>query len=414
MIDWKKQLEIVKRGTVSIYSEEELIQKLKENRPLRIKLGVDPTAPDIHLGHTVVLKKLRLFQDLGHTAILIIGDFTALIGDPSGKEKTRPQLTLDEIEKNVQTYLAQIGKILNSKTLEIRRNSEWLGKLGMRDILKLTSQVTVAQFIERDDFSIRFGKKMPIGLHEFLYPIMQGYDSVAIKSDVELGGTDQTFNLLVGRDLQRAENITPQVTMTHPLLVGLDGTNKMSKSLGNYIGVNDPPNDMFGKTMSIPDKLMKDYYTLLTDIDSAEIETILKGHPRDAKIRLGKEIVTRYYSQKDADEAEQRFVQMYSHKEIPENIPVRFIDVEKLPLFKIVTFCNKACSSNQARSLIEAGAVQVNSEVKKDPLAEITITDGMILKVGKKNPYYRIKSSNVPIDVPPWTEDPNEKNQKQA
>lgn len=390
MIDWKKQLEIVKRGTVSIYSEEELIQKLKENRSLRVKLGVDPTAPDIHLGHTVVLKKLRLFQDLGHTAVLIIGDFTALIGDPSGKEKTRPQLTTDEIEKNVQTYLAQIGKILNPKTLELRRNSEWLGKLGMQEILKLTSLVTIAQFIERDDFSIRFNKKMPIGLHEFLYPIMQGYDSVAIKADIELGGTDQTFNLLVGRDLQRAEGITPQVTMTHPLLVGLDGTNKMSKSLGNYIGVNDPPNEMFGKTMSIPDKLMKDYYTLLTDIDSAEIETILKGHPRDAKIRLGKEIVTRYYSKKDADEAEQRFIQMYSHKEVPENIPECVIEQEQLPASKIVAKC-AACSTSHAASLITQGAVEINDERMTDPWKNISVEDGMVIKIGKKNPYYRIK-----------------------
>jgi len=392
MGNWETQLESVKRGAVNIYSEEELIGKLKENRPLRVKLGVDPTAPDIHLGHTVVLGKLRKFQDLGHTAILIIGDFTALIGDPSGKEKTRPQLTLDAIEKNVQTYLNQIGKILNLKTLELRRNSEWLGKLGMRDILKLTSQVTVAQFIEREDFSIRFGKKMPIGLHEFLYPIMQGYDSVAIKADIELGGTDQTFNLLVGRDLQRAENITPQVTMTHPLLVGLDGTNKMSKSLGNYIGVSEPPNEIFGKTMSIPDKLMKDYYTLLTGIESAEIENILKGHPRDAKMRLGKEIVTKYYSKRDADEAEQRFIQMYSNKEIPENIPECAISEEKLPLSKIVAKC-AVCSTSKAATLITQGAVEINDERMTDPWKNISVVDGMVIKVGKKNPYYRIKKS---------------------
>jgi tyrosyl-tRNA synthetase len=395
MEDWKKQFELVKKNAINIYSEEELVGKLKENRPLRVKLGVDPTAPDIHLGHTVVLGKLRQFQDLGHIAVLIIGDFTALIGDPSGKEKTRPQLTLEEIEKNVQTYLNQIGKILNLETLELKRNSEWLSKLGMRDILKLTSQVTVAQFIEREDFSIRFGKKMPIGLHEFLYPIMQGYDSVAIKADIELGGTDQTFNLLVGRDLQRAKGITPQVTMTHPLLVGLDGVNKMSKSLGNYIGVSEPPNEIFGKTMSISDKLMKDYYTLLTGIESGGIEAILKGHPRDAKMRLGKEIVTKYYSKKDADEAEQRFIQVISQQEASTDTPRVKYDKDKAPLSEIVRSCffttNSSCSNTQARTLINQGAVEVDGEKITDPRTEIDLTNERLIKIGKKNPYYRIK-----------------------
>ncbi|MBI4834363.1 MAG: tyrosine--tRNA ligase [Planctomycetes bacterium] len=396
MEKWQKQLEILKRGAVDILSESELIEKLKLNRPLRIKLGVDPTAPDIHLGHTVVLRKLRQFQDLGHQAVLIIGDFTALIGDPSGRVKTRPQLTADEIEINAETYMKQVGKILKAEKLELRRNSEWLGKLQMKDILQLTSQVTVARFIERDDFSKRLRERAPIGLHELLYPMMQGYDSVAVKADVELGGTDQTFNLLVGRDLQRAEGIAPQIALTTPLLVGLDGVNKMSKTLDNYIGVTEPSFDMFGKTMSIPDSLMKDYYVLLTGIEMAEIESILKQHPRDAKMRLGREIVTNYHTAAEAQEAADKFIRVFSRKEMPNDIPEIQLgpgDMKsgKIWLPKLLTKCKMAESTSAATRLISQGAVLIDNEKVIDPESEVVVKNGMILKVGKKNRFCRIK-----------------------
>jgi tyrosyl-tRNA synthetase len=396
MEKWQKQLEIFKRGAVDILSESELVEKLKSSRPLRIKLGVDPTAPDIHLGHTVVLRKLRQFQDMGHQAVLIIGDFTALIGDPSGKGKTRPQLTAEEIEINAKTYMKQVGKILDTEKLEWRRNSEWLSKIQMKDILQLTARVTVARFIERDDFSKRLKENTPIGLHEMLYPIMQGYDSVAVKADVELGGTDQTFNLLVGRDFQRAEGSAPQVALTTPLLVGLDGVNKMSKTLDNHIGVIESPFEMFGKTMSIPDSLMKDYYILLTGMEMAEIESILKQHPRDAKMRLGQEIVTCYYSAKDAKEAADKFIQVFSRKEMPDDIPEIELgagDMKsgKIWLPKLLTKCKMADSTSAAARLISQGAVLIDNEKVIDPESEVTVKNGMVLKVGKKNRFCRIK-----------------------
>lgn len=295
-MDIAEQLAILKRGTAEVFREEELAERLaqarKTGRPLRAKLGMDPTAPDIHLGHTVVLRKLRQFQDLGHKAVLIIGDYTARIGDPTGQNTTRPMLSPEQIKQNAQTYFEQAGKILDTtpEKLEIRFNSEWLADLRLADIIKLAASMTVARMLERDTFELRCKKGDPIGIHEFLYPLMQGYDSVAIQSDVELGGTDQTFNNLVGRDLQRIAGQPPQIVITMPILVGLDGKEKMSKSKGNYIGVTDPPSEMFGKTMSIPDSLMENYFTLLTDMPAERIRELTnpaKTHPKEAKVLLG-------------------------------------------------------------------------------------------------------------------------------
>ncbi|MEK7447969.1 MAG: tyrosine--tRNA ligase [Planctomycetota bacterium] len=398
----KKQLEILKRGTVDIYSETDLIQKIdfsySSKKPLRIKLGVDPTAPDIHLGHTVVLRKLRQFQDLGHQAVLIIGDFTALIGDPSGREKTRPQLSPEEIKRNADTYLKQVGKILNLQTAEIVHNGSWLSPLQFSDIIKLASRVTVARFIERDDFAQRLEKEIPIGLHELLYPLMQAYDSVMVNADVELGGTDQTFNLLVGRDLQRAYEMTPQIALTTPLLVGLDGVQKMSKSLGNQIGVSEEPFEMFGKIMSLPDKLMKDYFILLTDLPEETINKLLgpTTHPKEAKITLAKEIVKIYHDESSADGAARQFDRVFSKQERPEEIPVVKINRsdlsdDKIWLPKLLGLCGFVKSNNEARRLVSQGGVEVDSQKMTDPNLEIMLKSGMILKVGKKNRFCKIQ-----------------------
>ncbi|MDH4241435.1 MAG: tyrosine--tRNA ligase, partial [Phycisphaerae bacterium] len=311
-MDSSKQIQLLKRGTVEIYSEEELSEKLidaaKTSRQLRIKLGLDPTSPDIHLGHTVVLRKMRQFQDLGHKAVLIIGDYTARIGDPSGQNETRPILSGGQIEQNAKTYFEQAGKILDTAEdkLEIRYNSKWLSELKLADLIKLTSNMTVARMLERDTFELRYKDGDAIGIHEFLYPLMQGYDSVMVQSDVELGGTDQTFNNLVGRDIQRAYGQSPQIVMTMPILVGLDGKEKMSKSKNNYIGVTDEPNDMFGKVMSISDDMMENYFTLLTNLETEEIAELVnpdKTHPKDAKVLLGKTIVTQFYDVAAAETA---------------------------------------------------------------------------------------------------------------
>lgn len=391
MENYQKQLALIKRGTVNIFSEEELVARLQENRPLRVKLGVDPTAADIHLGHTVVLKKLRQFQDLGHQAILIIGDFTALIGDPSGKEKTRPQLTPAEIAKNARTYLDQVGRVLNLATLEVVNNSQWLSNLRMADILKLASRVTVARFIERDDFAARLRAKNPIGLHELLYPIMQGYDSVVVRADIELGGTDQTFNLLVGRDFQRAEGLTPQIAITTPLLVGLDGKWKMSKSLRNHIGITEPPFEMFSKVMSLPDHLMKEYYTLLTDLTFNE-----QIHPRQAKVRLAQEIVKTYYDEATALKSAEEFDRIFSRKQTPVEMPVFHLKAEhlkngKIWLPKLLTLTQLSSSTSEARRLISQGGVNIDQVKITDPDTELVVKDGMVLKVGKKNRFCRLR-----------------------
>ncbi|MDI6732806.1 MAG: tyrosine--tRNA ligase [Planctomycetota bacterium] len=396
MLEISRQLEVIKRGVVDFHTEEELVERLKLKRPLRVKLGVDPTAPDIHLGHTVVLQKLRHFQGLGHDAILIIGDFTSLIGDPSGREKTRPQLSAEEIEVNAQTYLNQVGKILNLKHLQIVHNSTWLAKLTMKDIIKIASQVTVARFIERDDFSNRLKNQIPIGLHEFLYPLLQGQDSVAIEADIELGGTDQIFNLLVGRDLQRAVGQPPQIVLTTPLLVGLDGTKKMSKSFANHIGVTEPPFEMYSKTMSLPDNLMEGYFTLLTSLDSGEIKRVLSGHPKQAKVILAKEIVTQYYSKSEAERAAEKFETIFARKGAPDEIEELQIKKTMLNsdgrvyLPKLLSSCDVVRSSSEAKRLIMQGGLTIDGRKFTDPDKEIVLKSGQVLKIGKKNRFYRV------------------------
>ncbi len=386
--DVTKQLELIRRGAVEIHTGAELEAKVKravkESRPLRVKLGLDPTSPDIHLGHTVVLAKLRQFQDLGHQAVLIIGDYTAMVGDPSGQSKTRPQLTREQIEANLQTYLEQVKAVLDVEKLEIRRNGEWLGKMGFADVLKLAGSSTVARMLERDDFSKRYAAGAPIGVHELLYPLMQAKDSVEVRADVELGGTDQTFNLLAGRDLQRDAGQEPQVTLSMPLLVGLDGVKKMSKSLGNYVGIQDPPNEKFGKLMSLPDALMKDYFTLLTALPEAEIAKLLAGHPREAKERLGVEIVTRYHGADAARAAAEEFRKVFSQKQAPTEMPELKLAAVKITVLDLIMQAGHATSKSEARRLVEGGGVSLDGQKLADWKAEVEPADGAVLQTGKR------------------------------
>jgi tyrosyl-tRNA synthetase len=388
-----EKMKTFKRGTVEVFSEEELARKLsiseKENRPLRVKLGLDPTSPDIHLGHTVVLRKMRQFQDAGHKAVLIIGDYTAKIGDPSGQNTTRPILTDEQIKANAETYFAQAGKILdaNEDKLEVRHNSEWLADMNLADIIKLTSSMTVARMLERDTFELRYKKGDPIGIHEFLYPLMQGYDSVMIKSDIELGGTDQTYNNLVGRDLQRLDGQPPQIVITMPILVGLDGVEKMSKSKNNYIGVTDEPNDMFGKVMSISDEMMGNYFTLLTDFNEekiAELTDQSKTHPKEAKVLLGKTIVTQFYNEATAQLAAAAFEKVFAKGQLPDDIPEIEIAGEPIMASKLVLACSLVSSGGEAKRMIKQSAVSIDSKKITDPNTEITPADGMIIQVGKR------------------------------
>ncbi len=389
----KEQLKQLRRGTADVISEKELREKLaksaQQSKPLRIKLGLDPTSPDIHLGHTVVLRKMRQFQDMGHTAVLIIGDYTARIGDPTGRNSTRPVLSPQQIDKNAKTYFEQAGKILDTSEgkLEIRYNSEWLSDLKLADVIKLTGVMTVARMMERDTFEIRYKKGDPIGLHEFLYPLMQGYDSVMIKSDVELGGTDQTFNNLVGRELQRLNDQAPQIVMTMPILVGLDGTEKMSKSKGNYIGVTDEPKDMFGKVMSIPDELMENYFTLLTDISEAKIAELTdasKTHPKEAKVTLGKIIVNQFYDEQAAQMAAEEFEKVFAKGQMPDDMPEVEITAEPILVNKLLLTCKLVSSGGEGKRMIKQSAVSINGEKITDPTMEITPKDAMILQVGKR------------------------------
>ena len=389
----KEQLQLLRSGTAEIYNENELSEKLaesaKQRRQLRIKLGLDPTSPDIHLGHTVVLRKMRQFQDLGHRAILIIGDYTARIGDPSGQNTTRPMLTPEQIEENAKTYFKQAGKILDTseEKLEIRRNSEWLAELRLADIIKLTSNMTVARMLERDTFELRYKAGDPIGIHEFLYPFMQGYDSVMVKSDVELGGTDQTFNNLVGRDLQRLDGQKPQVVITMPILVGLDGKEKMSKSKGNYIGVTDQPADMFGKVMSISDGMMENYFTLLTDLPTEKIAELVnpdKTHPKKAKVLLGKMIVAQFYSDAVAQSAAAEFDKVFAQGQLPEDITEIKMTAEPVMASKLVLACRLVPSGGEAKRMIKNSAVSIDGVKISDPNAQITPKDGMIIQVGKR------------------------------
>ncbi|MBI3922626.1 MAG: tyrosine--tRNA ligase [Armatimonadetes bacterium] len=389
----EEQLAIIRRGVAEIVPDEELIEKLttaqKANRPLRVKLGLDPTAPDIHLGWSVVLRKLRQFQDLGHQACLIIGDFTAQIGDPSGKSKTRKQLTREEVEKNAKDYEKQLFKILDPAKTTFHFNGDWLGTMTFADVIRLGSKYTVARMLEREDFARRFREEKPISIHEFLYPLCQGYDSVAIQADIEMGGMDQKFNNLVGRDLQREFGQEPQVTLMMPLLLGLDGVEKMSQSLGNYIGIMEPANSMYGKIMSMPDEMMRQYFELCTDVPLEEIDQILSGHPKAAKQRLATEIVTLYHDSSAAAAAAAEFERVFASHELPEemeSIALSPSDLTggQLGIIDLLRRSGFAPSNNEARRLIEQGGVSLDGERVGDVSAQIDIVDGSVLKVGKR------------------------------
>ncbi|MBN1787465.1 MAG: tyrosine--tRNA ligase [Sedimentisphaerales bacterium] len=392
MADVKLQIEQLKRGTVEIFNEDELAEKLKaavkEKRQLRIKLGMDPTAPDIHLGHTVVMRKMRQFQDMGHKAVLIIGDYTARIGDPTGQNTTRPTLSGEAIEKNATTYLEQAGKVLDisPERLEVRYNSEWLEKMTLMELIQLAAKKTVAQMLARDSFKQRLQNDIDVYTHEFIYPLMQGYDSVVVKSDVELGGTDQTFNNLVGRDIQRAYEQVPQVVMTMPILVGLDGKDKMSKSKGNYIGVTDSPKDMFGKVMSISDEMMENYFTLLTDIPAEEIAELIdsgKTHPKEAKVLLGKTIVTQFYDETAAQTAAEEFDKVFAQKQVPQDMPTVKIPSEPITAAKLLLKCSLVSSGGEGKRLISGGGMSIDGEKITDQNKQITPAEGMVVRAGK-------------------------------
>ena len=389
----REQLDLLARGAEEVYTQQDLAQRLKASaesgKPLRVKLGMDPTAPDIHLGHSVVLRKMRQFQDLGHKAVLIIGDYTARVGDPSGVNKTRPVLTGEDIDANAKTYFDQAGKILDTspEKLEVRPNGEWLKDLSFADVLKLASQMTVARMMERDTFELRYKAGEPIGVHEFLYPLMQGYDSVCVEADVELGGTDQTFNNLVGRGMQEKAGQKPQIVLIMPILVGLDGTEKMSKSKGNYIGITDEPNDMFGKVMSIPDSLMENYYTLLTDVPADEVQVLCDGeqtHPRQAKARLGQLIVEQYYGPEAAVAAEAEFSRVFYEGNRPTDMPEIAVPAGGVKLIDLIVSAGFAKSNGEARRLIGQNAVSLDDEKLTDVDAVITATGGEVLRVGKR------------------------------
>ncbi len=395
-------MDLIRRGVVEIIPEEELVKKIensiKTGKPLRVKLGCDPTRPDLHLGHSVVLRKLRHFQELGHIAILIIGDFTAMIGDPSGQNKTRPQLSFEETRVNGQTYFEQAKKILLPERVEIRYNSEWLGKMTFEDVIRLASKYTVARMLERDDFTKRYKSGEPISIHELLYPLAQAMDSVAIEADVELGGTDQKFNLLVGRDIQREFGQEPQVIITTPLLVGTDGVEKMSKSLGNYIALNDPPFEMYGKTMSIPDELIYDYFLLTTDLPPAEIEQIKKQlqdpnvNPRDLKRKLAWELVRMYHGVEAANKAQDEFDKIFVKKEIPDEIEEFEIDSkdEKIRLVDLLVYTKLASSKSEAKRLIQLGGVSIDGNRISDIDTIVELKESFVIKVGKRK-FLRIK-----------------------
>lgn len=389
--DKKKIDQLLSRRVAEAVVLDSLRKKLESGKRLRVKLGVDPTAPDLHLGHTVPLKKLREFQDLGHQVVLIIGDYTARVGDPTGKSKTRPMLSEDDVKKNAETYLAQAGKVLDVSKLEIRWNGEWFSKMDFNDLLKLAAQFTVARMIERDDFANRLDAGTDIHMHELLYPMMQAYDSIMIESDVEIGGTDQKFNILAGRDLQRKMGKPEQDCMfLGPILVGTDGAKKMSKSLGNYVGVAEEPNEMFGKVMSIPDSALWDWFALATDVAEEEIATLRAAcegkamNPRDAKVRLAKEIIAMYHSAKDADAAEEHFNSTFRDKQVPDDVPT--VAVSARALAEILVETGLCASKSDAKRQIEQGGVKVAGETVKDPATTVDVTaEPMLIQKGKRH-----------------------------
>ncbi|RPH28907.1 tyrosine--tRNA ligase, partial [bacterium] len=391
-----EQLDIIKRGIAEIIREEDLVQKLehatKTNTPLKIKLGCDPSKPDLHLGHSVVLRKLRQFQDLGHQAILIVGDFTGMIGDPSGRSKTRPPLTLEETRRNGQSYFEQATKILSSKKIQMLYNSEWLAKMDFSDVIALGSKYTVARMLERDDFERRYKNGEPISIHELLYPLAQAMDSVAISADVELGGTDQKFNLLVGRDIQREHGMEPQVALTMPILPGTDGVEKMSKSLDNYIGINESPQQIYGKTLSIPDTMIYDYFVLATNLPASDLASIKvemgnpSNNPRNTKRRLARELVSLYHSREAARLAEEEFDRIFIKKDLPDDIPDRTVSAEggTIGIIKLLTEAGLVSSNGEARRMVDQGAVSVDGNKIVDPNALINLERSVIVKVGKR------------------------------
>jgi tyrosyl-tRNA synthetase len=397
--DIQQQVIQLTRGSEACYTPQELGAALARSaatgQPLRVKLGLDPTAPDIHLGHTVVLRKVRQFQDLGHKAVIIIGDYTARVGDPSGQNATRPMLSPEQIAANAATYMEQAGKVLDTSSdkIEMIPNSRWFETLSFAQVLKLAAQMTVARMMERDTFELRYRAGIPIGVHEFLYPLMQGYDSVCVEADVEMGGSDQTFNNLVGRQMQANAGQRPQVVLIMPILVGLDGVAKMSKSKGNYIGVTEPPNEMFGKVMSIPDELMRNYFTLLTDLSSQQIDVLVdprRTHPRAAKATLGKMIVAEFHDAAAADAAAAEFDRVFSARQAPTDMPAVKVPAGAMSVVDLVMAAGFAASKSEARRLLTQGAVSLDDRKLADIDEAVTPADGAVLKVGKRR-FGRIK-----------------------
>jgi tyrosyl-tRNA synthetase len=389
MLDVNDQLEVIKRGVVEILPEQDLVKKLQTGRPLKIKAGFDPTAPDLHLGHTVLIQKMKQFQELGHEVIFLIGDFTGMIGDPSGKSETRRQLSREDVLKNAETYKEQIFKILDPGRTVIEFNHRWMERLDAVQVIDLSAKYTVARMLEREDFKQRYHNQQSISIHEFLYPLMQGYDSVVLKSDVEIGGTDQRFNLLVGRDLQREYGQEPQVVLTMPLLEGTDGVNKMSKSLGNYIGINESPEQIFGKIMSISDDLMWRYFELLSDIDAKHIEALKadaangRVHPMDQKKALAEELVRRFHGANAAIDARTYFEMRYQKRAVPDSIRKRFSAPESVWICRLLVDLEFAKSASEARRLIAQGAVKVDGQAISDVNFRFRSTMHKLVEVGK-------------------------------
>ncbi len=390
------QIDSIKRGTAEIIREDDLVRKIehsiKTQKPLNVKLGCDPSKPDLHLGHSVVLRKLRQSQDLGHQAILIVGDFTGMIGDPSGRSKTRPPLTLEETRKNGQSYFEQATKILSTKKIQMLYNSDWLGKMNFADVIMLGSKYTVARMLERDDFERRYSAGEPISIHEMLYPLAQAMDSVAIEADIELGGTDQKFNLLVGRDIQREYGLEPQVALTMPILVGTDGVEKMSKSLDNFIGISESPQQIYGKTLSIPDTLIYDYFLLASGVPQAELAAIRQqldektANPRDIKRRLARELVTMYHSAEAAVAAEEEFDKIFIRKDLPDEVPECVVEVDdgNIGIIRLLTETKMVASNGEARRMIEQGGVTIDGVKINDQHAVVKLNDSVVVKVGKR------------------------------
>jgi len=398
-----EQMDVIKRGTVDLLPEDELVKKIensiKMKKPLIIKQGFDPTAPDIHLGHTVGIRKLRQFQDLGHQVVVIIGDYTAMVGDPSEKNSTRPRLTHDDVMRNAQTYQDQFFKILDKNKTQTRFNGEWFSKMTFDEIMSLASKFTVARMLERDDFSKRYGNQLPISIHEFFYPLMQGFDSVMIKADVELGATEQKFNLVIARQIQKEYNVDQQIVLTLPVLEGLDGTQRMSKSIGNYIGIDESPKEIYGKVMSIPDKLIYPYFELISDValtELSEIKTTLEKsdiNPRDVKKYLARTVVKMYQGEEASKGAESEFERIFVQKMNPDQIEQVLIEEKNCRIDDLLIKTKTASSKNEARRLIKQGGVAINGEKILDPFQLIPVEKEIILKVGKRK-FAKVKSKS--------------------